>query len=94
MSNSTKRFRGTGIAVGVGLVVAAVVTELRKPAEERTGTGTVAGAVPYDFRPPTLARIKSAVWAPDDPRLLKPHAFGVGWTVNVGRIVALLLGRR
>jgi hypothetical protein len=54
----------------------------------------VAGVVPYDFRPPTFARIKSAVWAPDDPRVLKPHAFGVGWTVNVGRLVALLLGRR
>lgn len=94
MSKKTTGFRGTGVAVGIGLVVAAVVTEMRKPAAERTGTGTVAGVVPYDFRPPTFARIKAAVWAPDDPRVLKPHAFGVGWTVNVGRIVALLLRRR
>jgi hypothetical protein len=90
MNTSRKRLRRTGIAAGVGLLAAAAVTELRKTAAERTGTDTVAGIVPYDFRPPTPARLRAAIWAPDDPRLLKPHAFGVGWTVNVGRVVALL----
>jgi len=70
------------------------VTELRKPAEERTGFGKVAGLVPYDFRPPTASRIRAAVWAPDDPRLFKPHAFGVGWTVNFGRLFALVRAGR
>jgi len=81
----------TVLAILLG--VAAVVKELRLPAEERTGHGTVAGFVPYDFRPPTTERVRDAVWAPDDPRILKPHAFGVGWTLNVGRIVAVLRGR-
>ncbi len=77
-------------AVVLLLVVAAVVQELRKDPDEREWHGTVFGFVPYDLRPPTVERVKSAMWSPDDPRLLKPHAFGVGWTLNVGRLVRLI----
>jgi len=38
--------------------------------------------VPYDFRPPTLGKIRERCWNPDDPRLLTPHIFGWGWMVN------------
>jgi len=74
----------------VAAAVAAVTKELRLPADERTWHGEVAGFVPYDFRKPTLERARERIWAPDDPNLLTPQVFGVGWTVNVGRVAALL----
>lgn len=75
--------------VAIALVVAAVVKELRTPAEERRWNGVVAGFVPYDFRPPTMARIKQRFWDPGGTSVVSPRVFGVGWTVNVGRLVAL-----
>jgi Family of unknown function (DUF5808) len=75
------------------LVVAAVVKELRTPAPDRTWHGSVAGFVPYDFRVPTVARLRAAMWDPQGAHLLSPRAFGVGWTVNVGRVVALVRER-
>ena len=74
-----------------GLAAAAVLQELRKPAAERTWHGTVAGVVPYDFRVPTLARVQASLWDPEGS-LVKPQPFGVGWTLNPGRIAALLRG--
>ena len=86
----TRRTRKlAGAAVGLGVMAAAVATELRKPPRKRSWHGTLAGFVPYDFRRPTLARAKKRWWNPDDPRLLTPRVFGVGWEVNVAR----LLGR-
>jgi Family of unknown function (DUF5808) len=73
-----------------GLLAAAVATEFRKPTADRTWHGSVAGIVPYDLRPPTVERTWSRVWNPDDDRILTPHFFGVGWTVNVGRIARKL----
>jgi Family of unknown function (DUF5808) len=85
---SAKRaIRVVGTAAGVGLVAAAVGTELRKPRRKRTWHGRIAGVVPYDFRPPTRRRVKARWWNPNDPRVLTPRAFGVGWDVNVGRLV-------
>lgn len=72
-----------------GLLAAAVIEEIRKPADRRTWHGEVAGFIPYDFRPPTLDRIKRTFWAPDDPRILTPRALGVGWGVNVARLLQL-----
>jgi hypothetical protein len=68
-----------------GMLAAAIVTELRQPSDERTWEGSVGGIVPYDLRPPTAERLRQRVWAPDDERLLVPHFFGVGWTINIGR---------
>jgi len=73
----------------IALAVAAVVKELRLPAEERTWHGVVAGFVPYDYRVPTLARFKERLWAPESEHVFNPQVFGVGWTVNVGRVVEL-----
>lgn len=72
-----------------GLLAAAVIQELRKPADRRTWHGEVAGFVPYDLRPPTLDRLKRGFWAPDDPRLLTPRALGVGWGLNLARLAQL-----
>jgi hypothetical protein len=73
-----------------GVVVAAVATELSKPAEERTWHGKVLGYVPYDFRPPTWQRIRDAYWNPESDRLLSDRVFGVGWAVNLYRAKTLL----
>ncbi len=74
-------------AVGA-LVATSVLRELRRPAPERTWQGKVAG-VPYDYRPPTVDRLRSTWWAPEDERLLQPTSYGLGWDLNVGRVVRM-----
>jgi hypothetical protein len=74
----------------VGLVVAAVATELSKPEDERTWHGRVGGVVPYDFRPPTWERIRSAYWNPNSDSLFSDRVFGVGWAVNLYQAKRLL----
>ena len=86
--DAKKKRQIAGAAVGVGLIVAVVATELRKPPRKRTWHGSIAGIVPYDFRRPTLRRAKSRWWNPGDPRILTPRTFGVGWDVNIGRLVS------
>ncbi|MPZ48991.1 MAG: hypothetical protein GEU75_06725 [Dehalococcoidia bacterium] len=71
---------------------AAVIDQLQRPPEERTWHGTIFG-VPYDFRPPNLQRLRDAWWNPDDPRLLTPRDFGVGWAINLYRLKELVTGR-
>ena len=85
---SRNRKKGTGVRwmVPVSLVGAAVAQELRKPAAERTWHGRLFGVVPYDFRPPTLARVKAAVWNPRDARIFTEHALGVGWGINLYQV--------
>lgn len=61
----------------------ALYQELKKPAEERTWHGKVAGVVPYDFRVPDLRRIKEAYWDPDSDVLFTEKVIGVGWSVNL-----------
>jgi hypothetical protein len=78
---------------GIALAGWALVQELRTPADQRTWHGTVAGFVPYDLRPPTSARFRERMWAPEDPRLIQPRVFGAGWTLNLGRLVFLLQHR-
>lgn len=73
--------------IAAGFAIAAVVGEFKKPKSERTWHGTVAGFVPYDFRPPTVERALDRVWNPDGP-LISPHFMGVGWIVNLGAVVA------
>lgn len=80
------KLRGAVRLVSAGLAAVAVARELRKPKKERSWHGTL-GKVPYDFRTPSPKRIKRSLWAPDDPRVLVPRAFGVGWSVNFARLV-------
>ena len=77
----------------LGLVAAAVVQELKRPPAERTWHGRVAGFVPYDFRPPTLDRLKAAMWNPDSDQVFTDRAFGLGWDANLAA-VARKLGLR
>jgi hypothetical protein len=71
-----------------GIAVAALVQELRKPKDEREWHGTVGGLVPYDYRLPTMERIKDRLWNPNGP-VVSPQVFGVGWSVNFGKLVSL-----
>lgn len=76
----------------LALLLGAIREEMNKPEGERTGQGEVGGMVPYDFRPPTFARLKERLWNPEDERLIMPHPWGVGWTLNMGRAVRVLKG--
>ena len=62
---------------------AALYQELRKPATERTWHGRVAGVVPYDFRVPTVERLRAAYWNPESDVVFTDRVFGVGWAVNI-----------
>jgi hypothetical protein len=76
-----------GIAIGLAALGAAVATELKKPAEERTWHGTIAGFIPYDLRRPTADSVREKLWNPTG-NFWSPQVFGVGWTPNLGRLAA------
>lgn len=78
----------------VGAVLGAIYVELRKPPEERTWNGKLLGVVPYDFRLPTLERLRGAYWNPRSPKLFTDRPFGVGWSVNVPTLLRRLGVRR
>jgi hypothetical protein len=61
----------------------ALYQELRKPDAERTWHGKVAGVIPYDFRLPTVERLRKAYWDPESDVIFSDHVFGVGWAVNI-----------
>lgn len=52
-------------------------------------TGTYLG-IPYDWRRPTVARLKQRWWNPKDRRVFTPKTFGWGYDINLAR----LLGRK
>ena len=85
-----RRLRRLVALAAVGLTAGAIFQELSKPEPERTWHGKVLGIVPYDFRPPTLDRIRRAYWNTADGRLFTDRVFGVGWTVNLYRASILL----
>jgi hypothetical protein len=69
--------------------VIAIIQELRKPPDERTWHGKVASFVPYDFRMPTVERMKSTYWNPDGP-VISGKVFGVGWAPNLGALAKMV----
>ncbi len=69
------------------LTIAAVIKELRLPKEERAWHGALGGFVPYDFRMPTFTKVKETLWNPDGA-IVVGRVFGVGWTINLGAVVA------
>lgn len=85
-----KRLRRLVRIATLGLLAVAIAAELAKPQEERTWHGRVLGAVPYDFRPPTMDRIREAYWNPYTDRLFSDRVFGVGWAVNLYRAKTLM----
>jgi hypothetical protein len=69
------------------LAIAALIKELRLPKEQRTWHGALGGFVPYDFRIPTLERLKATFWNPEGS-IIVGRPLGVGWTINLGAVVA------
>jgi hypothetical protein len=97
LRNEQKTGSRTGLGnlvqlVGLVLLVASIVRELRLPKQKRTWHGVVFGKVPYDLRPPTFDRLKAVIWNPRDSRIVVPTAFGVGWTVNMAALRARIPG--
>ena len=74
----------------VGAVLGAIYVELRKPPEQRTWNGRLLGVVPYDFRVPSVERIRAAYWNPRSPKLFTDRPLGVGWAVNVPTLLRRL----
>ena len=91
-NGSRQGVRNLAKFVGLGLLIASVVRELRLPKEQRTWHGVVFGKVPYDLRPPTFRRLKSVFWNPQNAHIVVPTAFGVGWTVNLAALRTRLPG--
>jgi hypothetical protein len=80
------RAQRIGLGITCALAAAAVATELLKPPGERRWHGRLGGFVPYDFRPPTMARIRHTWWSPSTTRILVDTGFGIGWDINLGRV--------
>jgi len=74
----------------IGTVIGAIYSELRKPPEQRTWNGKVLGVVPYDFRMPSIDRLRQAYWNPRSPKLFTPRPLGVGWSVNIPTLLRRL----
>jgi len=69
----------------LSLVGAAIADAVRNDRRH----GVLFGFVPYDFRMPTVERAREQTWNPASPRILTPTTFGVGWTINLGRVARL-----
>jgi hypothetical protein len=74
----------------VAAVAGAIYTELRKPPEQRTWNGKLLGVVPYDFRLPTVERLRQAYWNPASPKLITDRPLGVGWSINIPTVLRRL----
>jgi hypothetical protein len=83
-----RRIQRTLVVAVLGVLA---LLELRKPRAERTWEGRVLG-IPYSLRPPTPGRIKARLWRPEGP-LFSPKVFGLGWDLNLGRLVELVRRR-
>ena len=78
---------GWRIALAI-IGVFAIIQELRKPSDERAWHGKVADFVPYDFRMPTVERLRSTYWNPEGS-VISGKVFGVGWALNLGALTRM-----
>ncbi len=67
-------------------VAIAITQQLQRPPEERTWYGKIAG-IPYDFRLPTVERIRNTFWNKDTSQIFLPQVFGIGWSINMYPII-------
>jgi Family of unknown function (DUF5808) len=67
-------------------VAIAITQQFQRPPQERTWYGQIAG-IPYDFRIPTVERIRATFWNKDTSRILLPKVFGIGWDMNLYPII-------
>lgn len=81
--NETSAFFWILRTATLAAVAGAIYTELRKEPGQRTWNGKLLGVVPYDFRMPTLERIRQAYWNPRSPKIITDRPLGVGWAINI-----------
>ncbi len=55
--------------------------------EKRTGTFL---GVPYDWRRPTWARLRSRWWNREDRRIFTPKVLGWGYDINLAEVLRRL----
>ena len=67
-------------------VAIAITQQFQRPSEERTWYGKIAG-IPYDFRLPTVERIRDTFWNKNTSQIFLPQAFGIGWSINMYPII-------
>ena len=46
--------------------------------------------VPFEFRVPTIDRVRERLWNSENDRLITPHVFGVGWSLNLYQVLRRL----
>ena len=85
MLRTLRRLRSLAKLASLMLVGAALYKEFQQPSDQRRWHGRLFEVIPYDFRMPTLGRIKATYWNPHSPHLFSARVFGVGWTVNLYR---------
>jgi hypothetical protein len=68
-------------------VAGAVYKELRTPPDQRTWHGKLLGVVPYDFRPPSLGKLREAYWNTESDTIFTDRPLGVGWAVNIPAVL-------
>jgi hypothetical protein len=73
-------------ALLLAFVGAAIVDQVRRPPEDRTWYGKLVG-IPYDFRFPSVERIRATFWNKSTQQVLVPQVFGIGWTINLYPII-------
>jgi hypothetical protein len=79
----------SGLARLILLTVLAgiVYSEVRKVPGDPRLRGKALGFVPYDLRPPTLAKFPRAYWDPQEPRIFTGRVSGIGWSINFAELV-------
>ena len=85
MSRGMVNWRTLTTAFAAAAVVYALVS--------RQSHGRMLG-VPFEFRFPTVSRLRERLWNAEDPRIFTPHVFGVGWSLNGLQLLRLLRGQR
>jgi hypothetical protein len=70
------------VLAGVFLAVVSILDQLGRRPEDRDWHGRILG-IPYDYRIPTVARVRASLWNPEDERIIVPLVFGIGWTLNL-----------
>lgn len=78
-----RRLRNAVFTLLLGAYVALAIKEqLNLAPQERTWHGRLAG-IPYDFRLPTLQKLRDTFWNKDTSQVVMPPAFGIGWALNL-----------
>ncbi|HLI06526.1 MAG TPA: hypothetical protein VKV40_08165 [Ktedonobacteraceae bacterium] len=88
------RHKKKQFTLGNALVILGIVTllglaireQLRMPEDQRAWHGPLCN-IPYDFRWPTIERLRETFWNKHTSHVLVPTAFGMGWSINFSPLI-------